>query len=201
MVLIAGGTASGKTTLARHLVDRTGALLITHDRYYCDIPHPRGFNFDHPDALDTALLEDHVEMILRGETAELPVYDFASHSRSPHTEAVQHDGLVVIEGILVLTSERLARAADLIVYVDAPDDIRLARRIRRDLNERGRTVESVLDQYLKTVRPMHESYVACGRERAQLVLDGTSEPERMLSELIDEMSATGWNTMKRDQLI
>lgn len=201
MVLIAGGTASGKTTLARNLVDRTGALLITHDRYYCDIPHPRGFNFDHPDALDTALLEDHLEMIVRGETAELPVYDFASHSRASHTEPAQHDGLVVIEGILVLTSERLARSADLIVYVDAPDDIRLARRIRRDLSERGRTVESVLDQYMKTVRPMHESYVVCGRERAQLVLDGTSEPESMLKDLIGEMSATGWNNLKRDQRV
>ena len=89
----------------------------------------------------------------------------------------------------------------LIVYVDAPDDIRLARRIRRDLSERGRTVESVLDQYLKTVRPMHESYVVCGRERAQLVLDGTSEPERMLSNLIDEMVATGWDNQNQVELM
>ena len=181
MVLISGGTASGKTTLARELVRRTDALLVTHDRYYRDIPHPRGFNFDHPDSLDTGLLERHVTALKAGKSVELPVYDFATHSRTGGTEPVEPRPLLIVEGILVLTSECLVRAADLIIYVDAPDDIRLMRRIRRDVAERGRSVESVLDQYVATVRPMHQAHVLPGREKAHLILDGTEDPETILS--------------------
>ena len=196
MVLIAGGTASGKTTLCRKLVEKTGALLITHDRYYCDIPHPRGFNFDHPDALDTARLEADVDALCSGVSTDLPVYDFATHSRTDQTERVDSGSLIVVEGILVLQSLRLVRAASLIVYVDTPDDIRLVRRIRRDISERGRTVDSVLDQYLGTVRPMHRAFVESTRDRARLVLDGTREPTQLLDELMDEMRRSGWVSEK-----
>ena len=196
VVLIAGGTASGKTTLCRKLVEKTGALLITHDRYYCDIPHPRGFNFDHPDALDTARLEADVDALCSGVSTDLPVYDFATHSRTDQTERVDSGSLIVVEGILVLQSLRLVRAASLIVYVDTPDDIRLVRRIRRDISERGRTVDSVLDQYLGTVRPMHRAFVESTRDRARLVLDGTREPTQLLDELMDEMRRSGWVSEK-----
>lgn len=187
LVVIAGGTASGKTTLARRLESELGALLITHDRYYCDIPHPRGFNFDHPDALDTPLLESHVAALLAGFPAELPVYAFATHSRQVHTERVESQPLIVVEGILVMHSEMLVHAADLLIYVDAPDDIRLTRRIRRDVAERGRTIESVLDQYLETVRPMHLRYVEPTRKHAHLVVDGLREPSDILEQVIQEV--------------
>jgi len=189
---MAGGTASGKTTLARKLVERTGALLITHDRYYRDIPHPRGFNFDHPDSLETALLEDHLDSLCRGEAVDLPIYDFATHSRREETERVEPPSLLLIEGILVLHSERLVHAANLVVFVDAPDDLRLLRRLRRDIAERGRSVESVLDQYLETVRPMHLAYVEPGRSHAQLIVDGTAESDRVVDQVVREMQGLGW---------
>ena len=195
VVLISGGTASGKTTLARELVCQTEALLITHDRYYCDIPYPRGFNFDHPDALDTDLLEDHIGLLKSGQSVDLPVYDFATHSRLQRTEHMTPGPLLIVEGILVLSSDVLVRAADLIIYVDAPDDIRLTRRIRRDVAERGRTVESVLDQYMATVRPMHETYVLPGREKADLILDGTDELGTIVARAIEHIGLSKQSTV------
>ena len=196
VVLISGGTASGKTTLAGELVRTTEALLVTHDRYYRDIPYPRGFNFDHPDALDTELLEEHIGLLKSGHSVELPVYDFATHSRLQRTEYMKSGPLLIVEGILVLTSDILVRAADLIIYVDAPDDIRLMRRIRRDVAERGRTVESVLDQYMMTVRPMHETYVLPGREKADLILDGTDELGTILDIAISRIEGSKITTAK-----
>ncbi len=178
LVVIAGGTASGKTTAAQIAASRLPeALLIHHDRYYRDIPNPRGFNFDHPEALDTDGLVADLGRLRAGHPAELPVYDFSRHARAPHTERVAPCPLVMVEGILTLAHPGLAALADLRVYVHTPDDIRLARRLRRDIVERGRTVDSVLDQYLQTVRPMHLAWVAPCEATADLVLDGTAPPE------------------------
>jgi len=178
LIVIAGGTASGKTTAALIAARRLPeALLIHHDRYYRDIPHPRGFNFDHPDALDTDGLVADLERLKAGQPVDLPVYDFSRHARAAHTERVAPCPLVMVEGILTLAHPGLAAMADLRVYVHTPDDIRLARRLRRDILERGRTVESVLDQYLQTVRPMHLAWVAPCEAGADLVLDGTAPPE------------------------
>ncbi len=173
LVGLAGGTASGKTTIARELVNGCPRLLsIAHDRYYHTVPDPSRHNYDHPDALDSALLCEHLDRLLAGEPADLPIYDFATHTRQAETERVGPREVVLVEGILVLADPRLARRFHLSVYVHAPDDVRLMRRIRRDAVERARNVSSVLNQYESTVRPMHLEFVAPSRHRATLELDG-----------------------------
>ncbi len=187
LVGIAGGTASGKTTIARHVVGALGAraALLSHDRYYRDVPEPRGFNYDHPDALDSARLVQNLDELRSQGQTELPVYDFASHRRQDRTERLHAPDVLVVEGILVLADPQLAERFDLRVYVHAPSDLRLARRLRRDLVERGRTAESVLDQYLATVRPMHERFVAPSRQRASLVLDGGGPLQAAVDSLLE----------------
>ncbi len=185
LVVIAGGTASGKSTAARTAAARIpNSVLIAHDRYYHDIPEPRGHNFDHPESLDTALLVDHLRTLRAGQPAALPVYDFATHSRTAETERIDPAPVVIVEGILTLAHGPLAALADLRVFVDTPDDVRLVRRIRRDIRERGRTVESVLDQYMGTVRPMHEQFVAPSRAVADVVLCGNIPPELVADALV-----------------
>ena len=173
IVLITGGTASGKTTIAKDLAKRIDAVLIHHDRYYKDIPHPRGYNFDEPDALDNMLLAKHIRQLKAGQAANLPIYDFPTHSRLPQTETITPRPIIIIEGILVMSDPELRALGDLCVFVDAPADIRLTRRIRRDVLERGRDVESVLEQYLNTVRPMHNIHIAPCQEYTSILLDGT----------------------------
>ena len=189
---MAGGTASGKTTLAEAVHGALGsrAVLVTHDRYYHSLPatyrnNPVAYNFDHPDALDTERLVADIDCLRRGDVAELPIYDFPNHSRAPHVETVQPAEVVIVEGILVLADPALRERMDHAIYVHTPDDIRLVRRIRRDVQKRGRTALQVLDQYEATVRPMHEAYVAPSRAHADLVLSGT-EP---LADLVDAVLA------------
>lgn len=185
VILIGGGTASGKTTIARSYVEQEkkagvqAPLLIHHDRYYRDIQNPVGHNFDEPAALDTHLLIAHLHLLKKGLVAQLPIYDFPSHSRRVETEKVSAPmgSLIIVEGILVHGIAELRALADMVVYVDAPADIRLIRRIKRDAIERGRTLESVLKQYLNTVRPMHERYVSPHNIDLSLTLDGTKPIE------------------------
>jgi uridine kinase len=173
LVGLAGGTASGKTTISRTLTGRwPGMLCIAHDRYYHTVPDPSRHNYDHPSALDSGLLCEHLDRLAAGEPVDLPEYDFATHRRREQTERAQPAEVVLVEGILVLADARLARRLHLKVFVHAPDDVRLMRRIRRDAVERARSVESVLHQYENTVRPMHLRYVAPCRALADLVLDG-----------------------------
>lgn len=186
IVAVAGGTASGKSTLVRALSDRLGAdecLVICHDRYYLDVSDPSSFNYDHPDALDTDLLVEHVRALKAGDAVELPVYDYATHTRQPHTERVEPRRVVVVEGILVLENDELFDAADLRVYVHAPADLRLVRRIRRDAVERGRSLESVLNQWVNTVRTMHIEHVDPCRLEADLVLEGMGLIEPLVERL------------------
>lgn len=184
IVGIAGGTASGKTTLATRLAVELGATLISHDRYYRDAPEPHRHNFDHPEALETELLVQHLDALHAGEAVDLPVYDFALHQRRSEVDRVDPQPLMIVEGILVLADARLCDRFDLRVYVQAPDDLRFIRRLERDVAERGRTVGSVIHQYLATVRPMHEAHVAPSLERAQVVLDGTSPVEGEVERLM-----------------
>jgi uridine kinase len=178
LVGLAGGTASGKTTIARSLVARwPGILPIAHDRYYHTVPDPSRHNYDHPSALDSALLCEHLDRLLAGEPTDLPLYDYSTHTRQPETERVEPAQVVLVEGILVLADPRLCERFHLTAYVHAPDDVRLMRRIRRDAVERARNVESVLNQYESTVRPMHLEYVAPCWKRAELVLDGEADIE------------------------
>lgn len=183
---IAGGTASGKSTLASALVEALGdrALHVVHDRYYKSLPEgrsPLDHNFDHPDALDTARMVEDLRTLAGGEPAELPVYEFHRHRRADHTERAEPREVVVVEGILVFTDPALRALMHHRVFVHTPDDIRLMRRIRRDLQKRGRTVEDVLAQYERTVRPMHQTFVAPSLQHAELVLEGTDPVDALLA--------------------
>ncbi len=184
ILAIAGGTASGKTTFAEVLVARTGALLISHDRYYRDCPNAEGVNFDHPDALETSLLVEHLDALRRNEPVRLPDYDFVTHRRIAGKE-VQPRPIVVVEGILVLADPALVSRCDLTVFMHCPDDVRLLRRLLRDCAERGRTLRSVAEQYLTTVRPMHERFVAPCEAAADMVLDGLIPPEPELVRVLE----------------
>ncbi len=182
VVGIAGGTASGKTTLAERAAQRTGAALVTHDRYYRDADAHT--NFDHPAALDTAALVADLDRLRAGEAVDLPRYDFATHRRVVTTDRLAPGPLIFVEGILVLSEPALRARFDLCVFVDAAADIRLIRRMRRDVAERGRTVDTVLAQYLETVRPMHEAYVAPSAAHAALTLNGEASIEAELERLL-----------------
>ena len=172
MIVMAGGSASGKTTIARRLAECDAVLCVSHDRYYRDAPDPAAYNFDHPEALETSLLVEHVMALKDGRRASLPIYGFDGHKRAPHVDVVEPKPIVLVEGILTLEDQRLAALADLSVFVDAAADVRLARRVRRDLAERGRDPGAVIQRYLTQVRPMHITYVEPSRSVADLVLDG-----------------------------
>lgn len=186
---MAGGTASGKTTLARRLAETLGdrLLVLTHDRYYLDVAEPRGHNYDHPDALDTALLIQNLDDLRAGRDALLPDYDFRTHRRRPEPEPVAPRPLVLVEGILVLADPALRSRMDFTVYVHTADDLRLARRVQRDTVERGRDVAGVLEQYLATVRPMHEQFVAPSRAGVDLELSGEVDVELSLAKLLEAL--------------
>ncbi|MFN9945796.1 MAG: uridine kinase [Planctomycetota bacterium] len=181
---IAGGSGSGKTSLARALVGMIGpreCAWLDHDSYYRDLAHlppevRAETNFDHPDSLDNALLARHVHELRHGRAVDRPNYDFATHSRTAATRRVEPRPLVVCEGILLLAVPELRDSFDLRVFVDAPADVRVLRRLQRDIAERGRTVDSVVHQYMQTVRPMHERFVEPARATADLVLDWRHEP-------------------------
>ena len=175
---IAGGSGSGKSTVIRKIVDAIGSdtiALLDHDAYYRDLSHlsleERGaFNFDHPDALETSLLCEHLDRLQAGEVAEKPVYNFKTHTREERTTRVYPRPVIIVEGILVLAEQALVDRMHIKIYVDAADDIRLMRRIRRDLHERGRSVDSVLRQYERTVRPMHLEFVEPSRRKADVII-------------------------------
>jgi uridine kinase len=184
IVVVAGGTASGKSTIVSRLVERTGAVHISHDRYYFDAPNPRGHDFDHPTALDTDRMVEDVTLLKSGRSAELPVYQFASHSRSVEVELVEPAPLIVVEGILVLADPRVVALADVTVFVDAPEAVRFERRLARDISERGRTEDSVRAQYRETVKPNHDAFVEPSKRQASVVLDGTDDVERSVDRLV-----------------
>jgi uridine kinase len=179
---VAGGSGSGKSTIVRALVSRLGGTVIDTDAYYHDrsglVPAQRSrLNYDEPAAFDAALLVSQITSLARGESVAKPLYSFETHTRVG-VEVIAPSGLVIVEGLFTLWWERLRSLLDVKVFVDAPSDVRLTRRIRRDIAERGRTVDQVLQQYLATVRPMHERYVEPTRAFADLVIvnDGELEP-------------------------
>ena len=180
IVGVAGGTGAGKTTLAHILLEHLGedrALRISHDAYYRDFSHIPAdqraqINFDHPDVLEIDLLVQHLQALSRGRTVLIPTYDFTTHSRSNSTLELCPRPIIIVEGILVLVEQILRDALNLKIFVDTPPDIRLIRRINRDIEERGRTPESVTLQYRETVRPMHDSYVEPSRKYADLIVCG-----------------------------
>jgi len=175
---IAGGSGSGKTTVLDHIIRELGAdpiAVLDHDAYYHDLSHlppekRARFNFDHPDALETELMREHLDQLIEGEAVEKPLYDFTTHTRREETETVEPRPVIIIEGILVLAESLLEERMDIKIYVDAADDIRLMRRIRRDMQERGRSIEGVLRQYERTVRPMHLEFVEPSKREADVII-------------------------------
>lgn len=183
---IAGGSGSGKTSLTRALVGLLGpqeCAVLDHDSYYRDLSHlpPSGraeANFDHPESLESDLLAHHIAELRAGRAIERPCYDFATHTRTKVTRRIEPRPVIVCEGILLLAAPELDQAFDLRVFVDTPADVRVLRRVQRDIVERGRTVDSVAQQYLATVRPMHERFVEPARSTADLLLAWQHTPQQ-----------------------
>jgi uridine kinase len=175
---IAGGSGSGKTTLAQAIYEAIGDEHITyiaHDNYYKDLTHLSmkerdERNFDHPDALDTALLVEHIKSLKRGENVSIPSYDFATHTRRKNWELLPTRPIVLVEGILIFADTALFNLMDMKIFVDTDDDIRLIRRIERDTTERGRTISGVIEQYMATVRPMHIEFVEPSKRNADIIV-------------------------------
>ena len=175
---IAGGTGSGKTTVARAIYDRVGRdriEWISHDSYYRNFEaltteERHRINFDHPDSLETELLARHLDVLVKGSAVEVPIYDFTLHARKDETQRVEPRRVVIVEGILVLAEPELRKRIDIKLYVDTPADIRFMRRLVRDIQARGRSMESVIEQYTTTVRPMHEEFVEPSKRYADLII-------------------------------
>lgn len=175
---IAGGSGSGKTTIAHAVLEDVGpdrAVLVPHDAYYRDLPHLEfeqraQVNFDHPDSLETELMVEQIKSLVSGSPIELPVYDFSLHLRKPQTVATKPAPVILVEGILVLAEPALRDLMDLKIFIDTDADLRLARRLQRDVAERRRSVASVLDQYMTTVRPMHLQFVEPNKRYADIII-------------------------------
>ncbi len=177
-IAIAGGSGSGKTTIARSVVDSVGSdsvVYLQQDAYYCDQPdltfeERSKINYDHPDSIEMDLMVRHLEGLRNGQPIERPVYDFSTHLRTDETVTVVPEPAVIVEGILVLADKQLRELFDVRVYIDTEPDVRLMRRLQRDIVERGRTVESVLEQYERTVRPMHYQFVEPSKRYADIII-------------------------------
>jgi uridine kinase len=174
---VVGGSGSGKTTVAHAIAESVdgGAVILDQDAYYRDLAEMsleerQRINFDHPDSIDTELFVAHLEALAAGEPIDKPVYDFAAHTRAAGQVRVVPGRVVVVDGILLFTDPRLRRMFDIRIYVDVADDVRFIRRLLRDLTERGRSLESVIEQYLDTVRPMHLEFVEPSRRHADIII-------------------------------
>lgn len=175
---VAGGTASGKTTVSQKILEMVGAnnlAYIQHDSYYRDLGHlplaqRQSFNFDHPDALENELLIADLQRLIQGQPIHVPVYNFAQYVRTAELRLVQPRRVILVEGILIFVDRALRELMDIKIYVDTPSDLRFIRRLKRDVLERGRTVNHVIEQYLDTVRPMHLEFVDPSKLYADVVL-------------------------------
>ncbi len=174
---IAGGTGSGKTTISKKIMQKFGdqVSVIYHDDYYkahdeLSLAERETLNYDHPNAFETDLMIAHLKKLREGEAIDCPVYDYAQHNRSSKTVRIQPAKIIIVEGILIFENEALCDLLDMKLYVDADADVRILRRIVRDVHERGRSLESVITQYLRTVKPMHEQFVEPSKRRADMII-------------------------------
>ncbi|MDT8370105.1 MAG: uridine kinase [Longimicrobiales bacterium] len=197
VVGIAGGSGSGKTTVVRAIregIAPARVALLHHDAYYRSFDHldeaeRAEINFDHPDALETSLLVEHIDTLRSGVPIEMPVYDFRSHTRTSRTVPIDPARVLLIDGILILAEPELRARMDIRIFVDTDPDVRLIRRLRRDLVERGRTLESVLEQYERTVRPMHLEFVESSRRYADLIIPEGGHNPVAIEMLVTRLSA------------
>lgn len=195
IVGVAGGSGSGKTTVAKFLAEAVPTHLVStieHDSYYRDRPdltkeERDALNFDHPQSLETELMRTHIAALRAGRSAEVPVYDFAQHRRSTTTRTVNPTPIIVVEGILVFVDPLLRDLFDVRIFVDTDADIRAFRRIRRDIEQRGRTFASVREQYYKTVRPMHLEFVEPSRRFADIIIPDGGENRVALDLIVSKM--------------
>ncbi len=193
---IAGGTGSGKTTITKRIMERFGddVSVINHDNYYkahneMTYEERSQLNYDHPDAFDTDLMIRDLQMLKCGEEVHSPVYDFTIHNRSQETKLIRPAKVIIVEGILILADPQLCQEMDIRVFVDTDADVRILRRIVRDVNKRGRTLESVVDQYLTTVKPMHEAFVEPSKKNAHIIIPEGGRNQVALDMLMERIKA------------
>ena len=192
---IAGGTGSGKTTVAKAIYDKVGKdriEWISHDSYYRNFDglsaeERHKINFDHPDSLETELLVRHLDVLAKGSSVDVPLYDFTTHSRKAETQRVEPRKVLIVEGILILAEPELRRRLGIKLFVDTPADIRFMRRLMRDIVSRGRSLESVVEQYMTTVRPMHEEFVEPSKRYADLIIPEGGENQVALDAIISRV--------------
>jgi uridine kinase len=197
MVGVAGGSGSGKTTVVREILnrlrpDRVG--VVHHDAYYRDFAHLPAdtratINFDHPESLETELLETHLQALIRGESIETPVYDFTTHTRTAETVRVGPTDVIIVDGILVLAEARLRKLMDIRIFVDTDADLRFIRRLGRDMDERGRTLDSVIHQYLGSVRPMHLDFVEPSKRWADVIIPEGGENRVAIDMVVTKLAS------------
>lgn len=198
---VAGGTASGKTTVAREILAAVGASQIAylpHDAYYRDQPdlsfeERSGLNYDHPNSLETKLMIKHIKQLIVGDSAEVPVYDFTTHRRTDETVTVEPAPIILVDGILIFTKRKLRELMDIKVFVDTPSDVRFIRRMKRDINERGRSLDSVVIQYMETVRPMHIKFVEPSKQFSDVII-----PNGGMNRVAIEMVVSRLNVLLAD---
>ena len=193
LIGIAGGTGSGKTTLANNLVNYFGrdeVSILRHDNYYkrhdeLTYEERTRLNYDHPDAFDTELLCDHIRQLKAGKPVEMPVYDYTIHNRSDQTTLVLPNPVIILEGIMIFAEPALVDLMDFRIFVDTDADERILRRILRDVKQRGRSLDSVIDQYLTTVKPMHEQFVEPSKRRAHIIIPEGGRNEAAMQVIVD----------------
>lgn len=194
---VAGGTASGKTTVARAILEAVGAsdiAYLPHDAYYRDrseLPFEERaqLNYDHPDSLETKLLVRHIKELLHGQVVHVPVYDFTMHRRTADTILVEPSPIILVDGILIFTKRKLRDLMDIKVYVDTDADVRFIRRLERDMHERGRSLDSVVHQYLETVRPMHLKFVEPSKRYADVIIPGGGHNRVAMDMVVSQLQA------------
>lgn len=193
IILIGGGTGSGKTTVSKKIIENFGedkCIMLPMDNYYKDMSHipleeRRKYNYDHPDMIEHTLIVRHIKELLTGKPIELPMYDFTQYTRTGDSVSIEPKPILIIEGIFALYYEELRALADLKLFIDAESDERFIRRLQRDIFERGRTIESVIDQYLTTVKPMHDAYVEPTKKYADIIIPHGGYNEKAISVVVE----------------
>lgn len=197
VIAVAGGSASGKTTVVKEILEKLNkecVTIIRHDDYYRDqkeltLEERKSINYDHPSSLDNELFFKHLKQLIKGKEINKPIYDFYTNTRKEETELIKPKSIIILEGILLLTDKRIKDLADIKLYVELDDDLRFIRRLQRDIKERGRTVDSVTSQYLKTVKPMHELFVEPTKRYADVIIPNNLKHDVAVDIIVSKIQA------------